>query len=213
MKPFIHETAIIEDNVEIGDGTYIWSHVHIRPNARIGEECIIGEKTYIAYDVTIGSRCKINAFVYICHKVTIEDGVMCGAGVTFTNDRFPRAASWDLDRLLPSGPPHDMPESVVRRGATLGAGVCVAPGVTIGEWATIGMSSTVVRDVGPHLLVAGNPARRIGYVCRCGWRVAAFLNGPERDLGEVGVPCGQCGSKLRSPNGQIEYVHASKVTD
>lgn len=210
MEPIIHSTAIIEDGVKIGNGTYIWSEVHVRENAEIGEDCIIGEKTYLAYDVKVGSRCKINAFVYLCHRVTIEDGVMCGAGVTFTNDRFPRAATWDLTSLHPSGPDEEMPDTLVKRGATLGAGVCVAPGVTIGEWAMIGMASVVVRDIGPYLLVAGNPARRLGYVCRCGWRVAAYLHGPEKDLGEEGVPCGRCGSLLRYHGGMIDYIDASQ---
>ena len=95
----MHPTAIVEDGVEIGPGTSVWSHVHIRGPARIGADCIIGEKTYIAYDVDIGDRVKINAFVYICAGVTIEDGVMISAGTVFTNDRFPRATMPDLSQL------------------------------------------------------------------------------------------------------------------
>jgi UDP-2-acetamido-3-amino-2,3-dideoxy-glucuronate N-acetyltransferase len=202
--PKIHPSAIIEDDVRIGENTAIWSEVHIRPNAEIGHDCIIGEKTYIAYDVKIGDLCKINAFVYVCNGVTLEDGVMVGAHTTFTNDRFPRAADWEISKLLPSTPTEHTLQTLVKRGATLGAGVCVGPGVTIGEFATVGMASVVIHDVGPHLLVAGNPARRIGYVCRCGWRVATFVHGPEQDLREQGVPCGQCGSVLRwMPGGRI----------
>lgn len=212
MKPKIHETAIIEPEVRIGDSTTIWSDVHIRHGAEIGESCIIGEKTYIAYDVKIGSRCKVNAFVYVCNGVTIEDGVMLGAHTTFTNDRFPRAANWDLQELLPSTPTADTMQTLVKRGAALGAGVCVAPGVTIGEWATVGMASVVIHDVGPHMLVAGNPARRLGYVCRCGWRVAMFVHGPELDLKEQGVPCGSCGGILRwVVGGRIECVRPEDV--
>lgn len=202
--PFIHETAIVERDVRIGRGTKVWSNVHIRHGAVIGSDCIVGETSYIAYDVEIGDRCKINAFVYICNGVKIEDGVMIGAHTAFTNDRFPRAANWDLTQLEPSTPTERTMQTLVKRGAAIGAGVRVAPGITIGEWATVGMASVVIHDVGPHLLVAGNPARRLGYVCRCGWRVATFVHGPELDLKEQGVPCGNCGASLRwVPGGDL----------
>ena len=207
MSAEIHETAIIEQDVKVGDGTRIWSDVHVRHGAIIGERCIVGEKTYIAYDVHIGNLCKINAFVYICNGVTLEDGVMVGAHTTFTNDRFPRAADWELTELLPSQPTENTLQTRVKRGASLGAGVCIAPGVTIGEFAMIGMASVVIHDVTAHHLVAGNPARRIGYVCRCGWRVAMFVHGPEADLKD-GVRCGNCGATLRIDNGgSIDCVH------
>jgi acetyltransferase-like isoleucine patch superfamily enzyme len=203
----IDKTAIIEENVQIGEGTTVWSGVHVRRDVRIGRDSIIGEKSYIAYDVKIGDFCKVNAFVYICNGVTLENGVMVGAHTTFTNDRFPRAANWDLTEILPGQGTEDLMRTVVKQGATLGAGVCVAPGITIGEFATVGLASVVIHDVGPHLLVAGNPARRLGYVCRCGWRIATFVHGPEFDLKEQGVPCGQCGSTLRwQVGGSIECV-------
>ncbi len=214
MAAEIHKSAIIEEDVEIGDGTRVWSDVHVRHGAIIGEGCIVGEKSYIAYDVKVGDRCKINAFVYICNGVTIEDGVMVGAHTTFTNDRFPRAASWDLSEALPSTPTEHTMHTRVRRGASLGAGVCVAPGLTIGEWAMIGMSSVVIHDVGPHMLVAGNPARRLGYVCRCGWRVAMFMHGPEQDLKEHGVPCGNCGGVLRwDSSGRLECLRPEEIAN
>lgn len=213
MAAQIHPTAILEDSVEVGDGTTIWSEVHVRHDAKIGERCIIGEKTYVAYGVEIGNLCKLNAFVYVCNGVTIEDGVMIGAHSTFTNDRFPRAANWDLTELQPSSPTEHTLQTRVCRGASLGAGVCVAPGVTIGEFATVGMASVVIHDVQPHMLVAGNPARRLGYVCRCGWRVAMFVHGPEQDLKEQGVRCGNCGSTLRwRPGGRIECLRAEAKT-
>ena len=86
----IHPTALIEEGVTIGTGTAVWDTVHVRAGASIGRDCIIGEKSYIAPDVAIGDLCKLNAFVYVCRGVTIENGVMVGANVTFTNDRFPR---------------------------------------------------------------------------------------------------------------------------
>src|SRR5579884_1160053 len=122
MSVMIHPTALIEEGVRIGAGSSIWDNVHIRRSASIGEECIIGEKSYIAYDVKIGNRVKINAFVYICAAVTIEDGVMISAGTIFTNDRFPRATTSDLKRLRSSAPDEHTLPTLVREGATIGAG-------------------------------------------------------------------------------------------
>ena len=121
----IHPTALVEDNVTLGDGTSVWDNVHIRHDTVIGEECIIGEKTYVAYDVKIGNRVKINAMVYICNAVTIEDGVMVSAGTIFTNDRFPRATTPDLKQLRSSDPDEHTLPTLVREGATIGAGAMI----------------------------------------------------------------------------------------
>ena len=129
MNIRIHPTALIEDHVEIGAGTSIWDNVHIRHSSTIGEQCIVGEKTYIAYGVHIGHRVKINAMVYICNAVTIEDGVMISAGTIFTNDRFPRATTSDLRQLRPSDPDEHTLPTLVREGATIGAG-CTSTALT-----------------------------------------------------------------------------------
>jgi UDP-2-acetamido-3-amino-2,3-dideoxy-glucuronate N-acetyltransferase len=164
----IHHTAIVEEGVEIGDGTSIWDGVHVRFGATIGRSCIIGEKTYIAYDVRIGNRCKLNAMVYVCAAVTIEDGVMISAGTTFTNDRFPRATTPDLRELRSSDPDEGTRPTLVREGATIGANCTIGNDLTIGRFAMIGMGSVVTKSVPDFALVVGNPARTIGYVCRCG---------------------------------------------
>lgn len=152
----------------IGPGTSVWDNVHIRRNARIGNECIIGDKTHIAYDVVIGNRVKINSFVSICAGVIIKDGVMIASGATFTNDRYPRAATPDLSSLRPSEPDDSTLTTIVNEGATIGANATIGCGITIGRWAMVGMGSVVTRSVGDFHLVAGNPAHRVGYVCRCG---------------------------------------------
>jgi UDP-3-O-[3-hydroxymyristoyl] glucosamine N-acyltransferase len=164
----IHPTAILEDGVTIGPGSSVWDSVHIRHGATIGEECIIGEKTYIAYDVKIGHRVKINAMVYICAAVTIEDGVMISAGTTFTNDRFPRATTPDLQHLRSSDPDEHTLPTFVRAGATIGAQCTIGNGLSIGRFAMIGMASLITKNIGDFHLAIGAPARTIGYVCRCG---------------------------------------------
>ena len=168
MPKFVHPTALIEDNVTIGQGTSIWDNVHIRHGSTIGDDCIVGEKTYIAYDVTIGSRVKINAMVYICNAVTIEDGVMLSAGTTFTNDRFPRAATSDLKHLKPSEPDEHTLPTLVKQGATTGAGCIIGNDLSIGRFAMVGSGAVVTRDVPDYAIVVGNPARRIGWACECG---------------------------------------------
>jgi acetyltransferase-like isoleucine patch superfamily enzyme len=168
MAVRIHPTALIEEAVELGDGTSVWDHVHIRAGSRMGEQCLVGGKSYIAYDVRIGNRVKINASVYICNAVTIEDGVMISAGVLFTNDRFPRAATNDLSQLRSSAPDEHTLPTIVRAGATIGAGAIIGCDLTIGRFAMIGMGAIVTRSVRDFHLVIGNPARSIGCVCRCG---------------------------------------------
>ena len=170
----IHPTAIVEEGVEIGPGTCVWDNVHIRNSTRIGEQCIVGEKTYIAYGVRIGSRVKINAFVYICNGVTIEDGVMISAGTIFTNDRFPRATTVDLKQLRPSEPDEHTLPTLVREGATLGAGSIIGNDLVIGRFAMVGMGSLVTKSVPDFHLVIGHPATSVGCVCRCGQLLLRF---------------------------------------
>ncbi len=174
MNVRVHPTAQVEDGCKIGDGTSIWDNVHIRFGTQVGEQCIIGGKTYIAYKVRIGNRCKINSSVYICNGVTIEDGVMISAGTIFTNDRFPRATTPDLLHLRPSEPDEFTEQTVVRAGATIGAGSIIGSNLTIGRWAMIGMGSIVTKSVPDFHLVFGSPARSVGAVCSCGQLLFLF---------------------------------------
>jgi len=172
--PRIHPTALVEQDVRIGNGTSVWDNVHVRRGARIGRKCIVGEKSYIAYDVVIGDLVKLNAAVYVCAQVTIEDGVMIAAHTVFTNDRFPRACDPDLNDLQSSDPNEETLWTRVGRGTTIGANCTIGPGLTIGEFAMVGMGSVVTKSVPAHGLVLGNPARLVGLVCRCGEPVAKF---------------------------------------
>jgi acetyltransferase-like isoleucine patch superfamily enzyme len=194
MTAFIHPTAIVESNVALGRGTSVWDHVHIRRDTRLGDDCIVGGKSYIAYDVAIGNRVKINALAYICNAVTIEDGVMVSAGVIFTNDRFPRAATNDLRQLRSSAPDEHTLPTLVRQGTTIGAGAIIGNDLTIGRFAMIGMGAVVTRSVADFHLVIGNPARSVGCVCRCGEPL--FKWSDERPSEVFHVTCLACESKF-----------------
>lgn len=191
----IHPTALIEADVTLGAGTAVWDNVHVRRGARLGADCIVGEKTYIAYDVRIGDRCKLNANVYVCAGVEIGTGVMIAAHTVFTNDVYPRACDPDLRELQTSAPTEATLATCVRDGATLGANCTIGPGITLGEFCMVGMGSVVTRDVPPHALVLGNPARLAGIVCRCGELVCRATAGA--------VPAGEhrcrCGRSVRWP--------------
>ena len=188
MSARIHVAALVEEGVQIGDGTSVWDNVHVRGPSRVGSDCIVGEKSYIAYGVEIGDRVKINAFVYICTAVTIEDGVMISAGTTFTNDRFPRATTPDLSEPRSSDPDEHTLPTLVREGATIGARAVIGPGVVIGRWAMVGMGAVVTRSVPDFHLVVGSPARGVALVCRCGEPMLHFDDGRPPESGPVTCP-------------------------
>lgn len=203
MSVRIHPTAHVEDGCQIGDGTSIWDHVHIRFGTHIGEQCIIGGKTYIAYDVRIGHRCKINSAVYICNGVTLEDGVMISAGTIFTNDRFPRAATADLTQLRPSEPDEFTEQTLVRCGATIGAGAIIGSNLTIGRWAMIGMGSIITKSIPDFHLALGTPARSVGAVCRCGHVLCMF--GDSNELTQS-LSCSACDRKYNRDGQSITEI-------
>jgi acetyltransferase-like isoleucine patch superfamily enzyme len=200
----VHSTAIVERDVQIGAGTAIWDNVHIRNSARIGTECIVGEKSYIASEVVIGNRVKINAFVYICSAVSIQDGVMISAGVIFTNDRYPRATTPDLQQLRGSEPDEHTLATIVSEGATIGAGSRIGCDLTIGRFAMVGMGSVVTKSVPDFTLVLGSPARAVGFVCRCGPPLLRFESGAAPN--EARLPCRECGRSYVVRNGVVSEL-------
>lgn len=167
---YVHPTAEVEADAQIGAGTRIWRQAQIRPHASIGEQCNIGKGVYIDSDVHIGSRVKIQNHVSVFEGVTVEDGVFIGPHVCFTNDLFPRAIT--PDGKLKSGDDWVITPTLVKYGASIGAGSIIVCGVTIGEFALIGAGSVVTHDVPAHALVFGNPARFHAYVCRCAQRLS-----------------------------------------
>ncbi|MCA9035055.1 MAG: N-acetyltransferase [Planctomycetaceae bacterium] len=215
MSNRIHPTAIIENNVVLGDGTSVWDNAHIRHDAVLGEQCIVGGKSLIAYEVRIGNRVKINSNVYICNGVTIEDGVMISAGTIFTNDRFPRATTPDLKDLRSSDPDEHTLETIVREGATIGAGCLIGCNLEIGRFAMVGMGAVVTRSIPDFCLAIGSPARVIGAVCRCGEPVHRYQPGSEELTVEAICQCGLsytiCGQSVteNNPPGCHKMEHLS----
>lgn len=159
---FVHPSAFIDDDVEIGEGTTIWHVSHVLKHSRIGKNCRIGQNVVIGPDVSIGNGVKIQNNVSVYEGVTLEDDVFCGPSMVFTNVFNPRSAIRRMDELRPT---------LVRRGATLGANCTIVCGVTIGQYAFIGAGAVVVKDVPDFALVVGNPGRIIGWMCMCGNRI------------------------------------------
>ena len=200
----VHPTARVEAGVRIGARTAVWDHVHIRHDTSIGEDCIVGEKSVISYGVRVGRRCKINSMASICTAVTIEDGVMISAGVVFTNDRFPRAATPDLLKLNTSDPTGETRPTLVREGATIGANATVGNGLTVGRFAMVGMGSLVTKSVPDFALVVGHAAEVVGTVCRCGQLVARHKPLAKGDtLPDARLRCEACGREYDRAAGAI----------
>lgn len=165
----IHPTADLEADVSVGPGTSIWHRAQVRTGARIGAECVVGRDVFIDEGVAIGDRVKIQNLALVYHGVTVEDGVFIGPNAILTNDRFPRAITTSGD--LARADDWVVSPITLRHGCSIGAGAVVVAGVDVGRFATVGAGAVVTRTVGDHALVAGSPARRIGWVCACGARL------------------------------------------
>ena len=184
-KAYVHPTAIVEKTAKIGDGTEIWHFAHVREDAEIGRECVLGYSVYVGKGVKIGNRVKLQNRATVYQGVKIEDDVFVGPHVTFTNDPYPRSFSTNW-KIVPT---------LVKKGASIGAGTVVICGVTIGEYVMIGASSVVTKDIPPHAMAYGNPAKIRGFVCRCGGR----LTKEEERKREVLMVCPLCDEKYEIP--------------
>ena len=178
MPATIHETAIVDPGARIGDGTRVWHWTHVSGKAVIGRDCSLGQNVFVANDVVIGDNVKIQNNVSVYDAVRIEDDVFCGPSMVFTNVYNPRSA---INRK------NEYRATTIRRGATLGANCTIVCGVTVGENAFVGAGAVVNRDVASHALVLGVPARRAGWMCRCGVQLK----------GKGNIACADCGVKYR----------------
>jgi UDP-2-acetamido-3-amino-2,3-dideoxy-glucuronate N-acetyltransferase len=163
---FVHPLGLCESN-DVGARTRIWAFAHVLEGARIGNDCNVCDHAYIEGGVIVGDRVTIKNRVLLFEGVTVEDDVFLGPGVVFTNDLRPRAS---IER---SG--SELATTLVRRGATLGAGVIVVCALTVGNHAFVGAGAVLTRDVPAHAFVVGNPGRIIGSACECGLRLADSL--------------------------------------
>jgi UDP-2-acetamido-3-amino-2,3-dideoxy-glucuronate N-acetyltransferase len=161
LSYFAHPTAIVDPGAKIGPGTKIWHWVHIGPTAEVGANCSLGQNVYVGRAV-IGNNVKIQNNVSVYDAVVLEDDVFCGPSMVFTNVINPRS---HVVRK------HEYKQTLVKRGATIGANAVILCGNTIGSYAMIGAGTVVTKDVPDYALVVGNPGRRVGWICGCGIRL------------------------------------------
>jgi len=183
MSYYVHESSYIDDDVQIGDGTKIWHFCHVQKGARIGEGCTLGQNVNIGNRVRIGNGVKIQNNVSVYEGVELEDYVFCGPSMVFTNDLTPRSK-------YPKGPA-GYKRTLVKYGASIGANATIVCGHTIGRWAMIAAGAVVTKDVPDYALMAGVPARQIGWVCECGTVLPESL------------ACPACGTGYELAEGQL----------
>jgi UDP-2-acetamido-3-amino-2,3-dideoxy-glucuronate N-acetyltransferase len=186
-----HESAYVDDGVEVGEGTKIWHFSHVLKGSKIGKRCSLGQNVVVGPNVSIGDDCKIQNNVSVYDGVTLEDGVFCGPSCVFTNVRNPRAFVSRKEAFEPT---------IVKRGASIGANATIRLGVTLGEYCFVAAGATVVKNVAPHALVAGVPAKQIGWVSHAG----EVLKGD--------MTCSWSGDRYELRNGSLARVSRGAKT-
>jgi len=180
---FVHESSYIDDNVMIGEDTKIWFFCHVQSGSRIGKECSFGQNVNIANNVIIGDRCKVQNNVSLYEGVELEDDVFCGPSMVFTNDLTPRAF---IRR--------EYKKTLLKKGCSIGANATIVCGHNVGRYAMIAAGAVVTKNVPDYALMAGVPAKQIGWVCQCG----TLLNGE--------MECPECGKKYQILNGEVSEI-------
>ncbi|MCK0743692.1 acyltransferase [Chromohalobacter nigrandesensis] len=168
MSVKIHESAIVDDGAQIGEGSRVWHFVHVCGGARIGKNVSMGQGVFVGNKVTIGDNCKIQNNVSVYDNVHLEEGVFCGPSMVFTNVYNPRSLIERKDEYL---------DTVVKKGASLGANCTIVCGVTIGEFSFIGAGAVINKDVPAYALMVGVPARQIGWMSEHGEQLDLPLQG------------------------------------
>ncbi|MBM7095682.1 N-acetyltransferase [Bacillus sp. H-16] len=184
MHYFVHESSYIDNDVKVGDGTKVWHFSHVHTGVRIGENCSLGQNVNVGNNVKIGNGVKIQNNVSVYEGVELEDYVFCGPSMVFTNDLTPRSK-------YPKGS-EGYKKTLVKYGASIGANATVVCGNTIGRWAMIASGAVVTKEVPDYALVAGVPAKQIGWVCECGVPV------------KNNYDCKDCGRSYTLRDGQLK---------
>ncbi|HIE05747.1 MAG TPA: N-acetyltransferase [bacterium (Candidatus Stahlbacteria)] len=187
---FAHETALVDEPASIGEGTKIWHFSHVRSGARIGRNCVIGQNCYIAEQAVLGNNVHVQNNVSIYNLVTLEDDVFCGPSCVFTNDLNPRAAyhKQSMNEYRPT---------LVRKGASIGANATILCGITIGSRAFVGAGAVVTKSVPDHAVVAGVPARIIGWMCECGQKLR---------FAKFEAVCAKCAKRFRKEDNKVVLI-------
>lgn len=168
MSVFVHPTAIVDDGAQIGEGSRVWHWVHVCGSAKIGKDVSLGQNVFVGNRVIIGDRCKIQNNVSVYDNVTLEEGVFCGPSVVFTNVYNPRSL---IERK------NEYRDTLVKRGATLGANCTIVCGTTIGEHAFVGAGAVVNENIPAYALMVGVPARQIGWMSEYGEQIPLPVQG------------------------------------
>jgi UDP-2-acetamido-3-amino-2,3-dideoxy-glucuronate N-acetyltransferase len=185
---FVHESSYVDDGAKIGAGTKVWHFSHILPGAVIGERCNLGQNVVVMGGTRIGNNVKIQNNVSIYEGVHLEDDVFCGPSCVFTNVLNPRS---HVSRK------HEYRQTLVRRGASIGANATIVCGVTLGEYSFIGAGAVVTADVPAFALMVGVPARRVGWMCQCGVRLV---------FAGDSATCAACGARYRETGGALRQI-------
>ena len=185
---FVHESSYVDEGAQVGKGTKIWHFCHLLSGAVVGERCNLGQNVVIMSGTRVGNNVKIQNNVSIYEGVILEDDVFCGPSCVFTNVLNPRS---HVSRK------HEYKQTLVRRGASIGANATIVCGIELGEYCFIGAGAVVTSDVPAFALMVGVPARRVGWMCQCGVRL---------HLREGAATCSACGTRYRETEGRLSLI-------